>query len=220
MANVTHHGLQPNEDPFDRVTGIVSSISTTFSRPYAMLYASMRLMPGEEYAYRYHSQLFWLYRVMLNGVARSKEAVSQLKGKSVHEILNEVPRIKRGKLGGKLDRRVEKFTHSGRSPEGTFSTRTDIEGNYPILFGISEGAFTPSPTAIYLKSHEKRSQEPIAFGSLTHIEVPLESVDETKRFLAERGKSLPVIPIEFGELLSREFTPAQLVSGNPFRAVK
>jgi len=218
LASIASFGLIPQEDPFDRLTGVVRSVSISHSRPYSMIYATMHLTESEDYAYRFHSSDYWLTRMMMDGMKKTIAlAPGHFKGKSWSEIIQEIPKPPSSKPGNKVDQWLNKLTRKGKSPEGVFGTRSDIEGNYPILIGLKDDAFTPEQLAFYLKSHEKRSQQAIPPANFTHIEVPLQHVAETEQFLRERGSNLPVIPIEMGEIYSSEFSPKALIAGNPFR---
>lgn len=96
------------------------------------------------------------------------------------------------------------------------SVRTDIADNYPILFGIKGDQLESQKTPGYL-AYERRISRPILISELTHLEVPYANVEQTRQMLEERGISLPVIPIEFGEQYCRSFSFKTLMSGGPLR---
>jgi hypothetical protein len=78
---------------------------------------------------------------------------------------------------------------------------SDIPENYPMLFGITRGdiEFISSPLAV-IDRVEKRARATIPYTNFTHVEVPLDKVAETKKFLESRGVELEVLPFEFGDL--------------------
>jgi len=77
---------------------------------------------------------------------------------------------------------------------------SDIEGNYPILIGLAANATHLIDTIPLTHKVEQRSMKPMTLDTFTHLEVPLKNVSETENILKQHGVSLPVIPIEFGDI--------------------
>ncbi len=77
---------------------------------------------------------------------------------------------------------------------------SDIAGNYPILIGIVIESENLIDTIPLTNKVEKRSLKLIKLSQFTHIEVPLQKIAETKKILEKRGISLPIVPLEFGDL--------------------
>jgi len=76
---------------------------------------------------------------------------------------------------------------------------SDIDGNYPILIGITTNTAKLIETIPLTHKVEQRSLQPITLKQFTHIEVPLHHVTETETVLWEMNVGLPVIPLEFGD---------------------
>ena len=77
---------------------------------------------------------------------------------------------------------------------------TDIEGNYPVLIGVVAGAKDLIETTSIAHKVERRSLKPITLQQFTHIEVPLQNIAETEKVLKDQGVSIPVLPLEFGDI--------------------
>jgi hypothetical protein len=118
-------------------------------------------------------------------------------------------------LAEKTRRWVRKISNVELSQKDAFLRGTDIVQNYPILFGIKEGAFLAAETSRYIGLHERRASTRIALGDITHLEVPLARIEETRHIFSSAGiKYFPIVPIEYGEEYSRSFSLARLVSGD------
>ena len=208
LANIAGIGLSPSQDRF--LPSHFDSISTSHARPYALIYATVHFPEGEDYQYQYHSSKFWFLKVAQNTFGkifrRSQDETAD------NDITARVAQPTTKNAGGNVDNWGRKFTQKAIDPHNADEARSDIEGNYPIVVGIKSNAIPYSR----IGAHEKRYHKTIPATDITHIEVPLSHVEETEHFLKERGVSLPVIPIEFGELYSSEFKPKTLVDGNPF----
>ena len=77
---------------------------------------------------------------------------------------------------------------------------SDIEGNYPILFGIKADTNELITTIPLTHKVEQRSLKPITLEMFSHIEVPLCKVIETKDLLKTHNVDITVIPLEFGDI--------------------
>lgn len=95
--------------------------------------------------------------------------------------------------------------------------RSNIPGDYPILIGLEHNSFKPIKTARYLSTTEFRSDKPIIMDKITHIEVPLKYVEQTEGLLREKSVSILVLPREFGERYSSEFSIKELLTGSCFQ---
>lgn len=185
-------GLLPHRDDIDLV-GAMDSVSLARSRTYARAYADMH--ENGEKGERHGSALLW-----------SAAFIGPLALKMVHE----------GKAWRKENRLKmrEHFANSNsaqwyrkvrQEPTGTlgiFAYGSDIQDNYPILFGVKEGVVAPTETSDSVAVHEVRSTEPIGFAEMTHIEVPESRVLETQAMLSGAGFEVPVMAIEDFEAYS------------------
>jgi hypothetical protein len=189
---INQGGLLPHRDDIDLV-GAMDSVSLARSRTYARAYADMH--ENGEKGERHGSALLW-----------SAAFIGPLALKMVHE----------GKVWRKENRLKmrEHFANSNsaqwyrkvrQEPTGTlgiFAYGSDIQDNYPILFGVKEGVVTPAKTSDSVAVHEVRSTEPISFADMTHIEVPESRVLETQAMISEAGFEVPVMAIEDFEAYS------------------
>ncbi len=221
-------GLIPHSDPFDARTGVVSMISLSDRRMYAGGYARMHLPVGERLGYEYMSDRFW--GIFLRMTAREVIGSTNLdrirkigfhawshlrEGGNLSTLANLALNLR--KNGRKWISRITKEEIKKPITE-LFTIHSDIPGNYPILIGVKDGTFTPSQTANYISKYETRANTPIPFSNFTHIEVPQDNVQETQNFLNQRGvENIPVVAMELGEIHSSQFSPQQLIVGNPFR---
>jgi hypothetical protein len=221
LSGIMDTGLVPSEDRWDSATGVVHTVSGTPSRMYARVYADMHRGPGEELAYENHPSGYWSRRFVASSVANS------FKEKHEQEKRQERPvRVDGSKPSLPSPRRVftgfaawSQKVERKHTPWRILTARSDIPGNYPILFGIREGSFTPAPTAAYLAAHEHRSRDVIPTAEFTHVEVPVAHVEETRKLLESRGINLPILEMELGEKYSSEFSPYELMQGSTFREI-
>lgn len=79
-----------------------------------------------------------------------------------------------------------------------FDLGSDIPGNYPVLFGIAAYGKTIEVPPCF-RHTEVRSTEPVPLESVSHIEVPEQSVLDVERLLLQNGHKIPVFAIELGE---------------------
>jgi len=77
---------------------------------------------------------------------------------------------------------------------------SDIEGNYPLLFGVAVASSDLIETIPLTHKVEQRSTKRVTLAECTHIEVPYAYVAETKRILLAKDINIPVIPLECGDL--------------------
>lgn len=199
---VSSNGLEPRLDTWDFVQGSMQSISLAPSRMYSRAYA-MRFLPEEEQLQNLYGRKIWLRYV---AATTASSFFKDIIGKGVYRQRKEL--IKNAKMW------VAKTTEKQVSPIEAiwkfFSQRSDIPGNYPILFGIQKDTLTPAEIASYLRKHELRTRHPIPTDQFTHVEVPYKNIDETKAIV---GADLPVIPIEFAEEYCKGFSFVTLAKG-------
>lgn len=203
-----NNGLVTHNDEFDITIGKVPNISLATTRMYAALYAKMFFEEGKSLQNQYGRLRLWamyfLGQIPLMALAYRKEIkISEDQKRRSNEILSKA-----------TNSWIAKVTAKDVGPIEIFEAGSDIVGNYPILFGIKDGAYEEAPMTIALKKHERRSQLPINLSYFTHIEVPLENVEETRDLLKGYGleDTLPIIPMEYGEQFCRQFTFTQLVT--------
>jgi hypothetical protein len=208
------NGFQPRRDIWVSKQGEDKTVSLARSRMYARLYSDM--FRGEQTSddlYRYGTRRFWsdvfisdMVRKMAAEAIRNHSVFDWVKKRISGEYLNE----------NRLERwvaRVTKNTSRATLFNMLSHVTSDIKGNYPIVVGI-HGSLHEYPVPVSLQPHEVRTDQAIFPSNFTHLEVPYVNIPETLQRIGELGLQIPVFPLEFGDLLSREFTYKQLVDGN------
>ena len=105
----------------------------------------------------------------------------------------------------------KKTNKSAKDVWDIFYLGSDINNNYPILFGIKT---LDSRLAIDKKyqKYEVRSSKLIKFSDFSHIEVPQKRLNEVKELLKNNGIDLPIFSIELGEYASSKQTFSKLLN--------
>lgn len=88
---------------------------------------------------------------------------------------------------------------------------SDIQKNYPILFGVKENAFHKAHINPILDNYEVRTYDSIFLDGITHIEVPLRNIQETAELMKKYNISVPLIPMEYFELYCSTLPLVELV---------
>jgi len=198
--------LQPQYDALD-FTGPMESLSLAKSRMYARSYADMHGKGAAE-PERHGSSMFWAW-TFLGDIGIETALEGRVWTKEGRQTTRE-----HFSQGGSADW-YKKVSKSFMGTMELFRRGSDIEGNYPILFGVREGSFEPAETSRSVGIHELRSQQPLSLDQdITHIEVPRDKVDSTIELLSQYGRNVPVIPIEDCERYVSTLPFTQLVSGN------
>ena len=208
---ITAKGLVPEKDKFDLGKGEMTSTSITNRRMYASLYAKMHDTNDAQLAYEYFPKKFWS-NVYLAVVGR-------LAGNELFSGTTVIDKVKMGiKFANNWRNWFKKIMRHPPLKPSLSKARSDIPGNYPVLLGINDSVSTTSASD-YISAYETRVDKPIPIDSITHIEVPLSQMGRTIDFLKKKGVTLPIIPMEYGEIFSSQFTPRQHVAGNPFKEI-
>lgn len=191
---IHYNGLTPHQDPWIDSGGKTVSLGTV--RMHSRLFARIHLYEHDTLLCELGSVPDWvhlytqlLFLWLLTNRSSCKQFLKSLFRYSTYKDMQSwVGALRRPKNGKVIS--LSYFV-SGKSPD------SDIEGNYPILFGIARGAFQVIDTVPLTHAVEVRSLQPIAFKDFTHLEVPLAKVRETAALLESRGVTLPVLPMEF-----------------------
>lgn len=207
--------LTPSDDSWDVTKGEQSTISLTHIRPYAGGYADMHSVKGEELQYKdpRSNPKWFLLEIQKFTSLNPRASLSEVR--HITSLL-----LKASKEGHKwIANKTGDESSEGKSIK-TFvdfmERRSSVPGNYPILIGVKHGAFEPIKVALYGAVSEERSDKPIHIENLTHMEVPLAHLQETRQILDEYGINLPVIPRELGERYSSEFSDREIMAGEGF----
>lgn len=214
---VNANGLKPHEDLWLTRGGTRTTISAATSRMYAKLYAQLHTFQGEEPLYQYGGRKLWSNHFIGNfskSLAFDIVQDALLNG----NLLKHIRRLQTGRQSGVKQVWLSKVSSDPAVNNHSLismmaEAESDIPGNYPVLLGLSKDSFTPVQVPGFIDMYEKRSSEPIPLEGFTHIEVPYMHVPQTQGILAGKGVQLPVVPLEFGDLYSRQFPFSQLTKG-------
>lgn len=200
-------GLMPHHDPWIDSNGKTVSLATT--RMHARAFARIHAFKRKVLVYELGSIKFWLrfYFVLLfiwlftnlwSHRHFIKDTLRATLSKDIQNWASAIRKPQKGKVIGILD------IFKGDIPT------SDIEGNYPVLIGIKANTNELIETIPLTHKVEQRSLQPITIEMFTHIEVPLQKTDETKKILSEQNVQIPVIPLEFGDIFLSETPLSEL----------
>lgn len=201
--------INPHLDPFDPDLGVVTTTSLATVRLYARAYADMhtanpknlnRLLDNQ------HAAIFYVVRSF--GRAALRSFMNHPEG--MRQALKESRADNQARLAATPQKWSEKITRTRVNPMLAYRQGSDIEGNYPILFGLNHDIQTLPISRILAETREARTKEPILVQSITHIEVPTEKIAETQDIVGQYGCTTPVVSIEAME---------QHMAQKPFREV-
>ena len=201
--------LTEHTDLWVKIDGqLKKTVSVAPSRMHARLYAHIHLREGVWLEYVFGGTRFWMGFFMLLATRQiltksNKEARALAKWTILNKDL-----FKHARAWGSAIRDLDRYKilPFWRA----YDLRSDIAGNHAVLFGIKRRAIQGDGVLPLIKRLEVRVDHAIKLADMTHVEVPLENVEETRRALADKNISLPVIPLEFGELYCSQFPLTKL----------
>jgi hypothetical protein len=203
-------GLRPHEDAMDPIVGEMDSVSTAASRMYARPYADMHQDRGEPMSYRYGKASYWA-QFFVSPIAL--EGLIELKAWRKGPARDRARKVGSEGLSKWRNKVNESAWQKNIFP--IFDQGSDIAGNYPILIGIKAGSFYEVQISKTLSRFESRSEQLVPIEAFSHLEVPLDKVEETRAKVAEGGySSLFVLSIEQGEYFCSKQSFSDLISGN------
>lgn len=195
LASIIDKGeIATHDEPWlQKIEGIdTSTVSHTPYRMYARLYACLHVYENNKLKYEFGTQKIWM-SILKKIQFSSSEFIYFLISRAIPQLVNI-----------KTYTHIKQFIHALRKPDSaklnllkSHLITSDIENNYPILIGIDTSIPVMSKTV--LSRLETRTDSAIGLEHITHIEVPLDNVLETKDFLKMKNIALNVIPMEFGE---------------------
>lgn len=200
---IDDNGLQPLvKDPWLKVNGGYKyTISLSNIRTYASVYALIHQQENTD-IYLYGNRFIWSMLVgFINFIQEPFDII-------YHALLFTFKGGK-GKIKG-FQSKVRKNENLQDLKTFVFqlmympSIRSDIKDNYPILIAIKSDNVKETKMDSGFDYYEVRTEEAIPFNEISHIEVPLDKVSETKRILHENGINLKIISIESAELFIKE----------------
>ena len=229
LGSFLKNGILPQKDIFNEVfDGSSGTISLTKLNLYARVYASLFLEEGNDLEYEFGSRAFWwrylLLKMVIDSLTDTKFIADKIRG-SISRVLDSEKRERYLEERRKRKEMIQNWTSSFRKdkkyikkPIGVMEkAKSDIKGNYPIIFGIKSGTIETIPLSIRsVGMYESRTKKPISPEAFSHIQVPLKNLEEAQHKVDETALDLPVIPIEFVEIIASEtpiikhLTPEQI----------
>ncbi|MFC1616407.1 hypothetical protein ACFL21_04655 [Patescibacteria group bacterium] len=223
LKSIMRDGLLPQYDPLNKFfkTGCKITSSLSHQRMYASMYAKNYNEASQELEFEFGNPYAWWLKYIF------RTAVVDMFGKfCFSKFLWKLGRVALKQFKQKYfndygDEEVDIYkwityvnkeftpTDSEDPFENCFDflrvmagVRSDIEGNFPVLIGLSSKDLDLLPTSRKdLKAFESRIAHNIR--KFTHIEVPLANIEETRSLIVEVAPdliNLPIIPFEDGEL--------------------
>lgn len=209
LRDILRSGLRPRRDLFNDTfeTGEKHSISLTKDRIYARTYAELFMEEDAKLAYAYGPRLLWnlviFFKTMLGWLEHNKYFLVRSKEHKRKGVLAR----KRYKVmlrgwarAFRADGKYEGKNYLITLSEG----RSDIKGNFGIVIGVGKDMAELPIRYPAISEYETRVRGPIPPTAFTHIQAPLGRVDVVKQELKKYGLDIPVIPIEFVELMNFE----------------
>lgn len=211
LASILNEGaLTGHQDLWVKVGGQYrKTVSVAPSRMHARLYAHIHLREGVWLEYVFGGTRFWtgffIFIASFGIISRiDKKEREFIKWTIFNKNFLKHARTWASAIRCNLDQYIVlPFWRA-------YDLRSDISGNYGILFGIKRSAIKGDGILPFIKNIEVRIEKTIQLEDMTHVEVPLENVEETRRMLLSRNITLPVIPLEFGELYCSQFPLSKL----------
>lgn len=209
-------GLVPHRDDWDQGVGVTESISLALPRMYGRLYASIHTPNGGTTNNELGARTLWGYYFFgvswFQGLLEYPPSLQLLLTFDYWKIGESViPNYPEKILswGSKIMKNPETFYK-------VFTQGTDIETNYPILIGIKSSGLKCEPSSKFVRVYERRISSPIGYPNMTHLEVPMKHLEETRQLMKTHGwNNIPLLPLEWGDEYCREFHFTELVSPKP-----
>jgi hypothetical protein len=185
--------ILPNYDTFD-ITRPMDSVSLARARIYGRAYADMHGRGANEQE-RYGNSLFWACAFLGSVAVEACKETKVWSPKGYGLMISHLRETSAVDWYKKITRALEP------SVIYAYGNGSDIDNNYPMLFGVKAIETTEVSQTVSL--HEVRSEQPLDISSdITHVEVPRDKIDETKRVLG----GVAIRAIEDGERIAAQYT--------------
>lgn len=195
---VARGGLSAHQDLWVRINGApLKTVSLSPTRMHSRLFAHVHLCDGEWLEYVFGGTRFWtgiLFALVV------KDLVS-------HTSSSRRNMLKQAMCSGSFLQNAYTWAGAVRNRRDTlppvwraYDLRSDITGNHPVLFGLKKEATRTTGAIPFLQQLEVRVPGLIPLEHFTHVEVPQARVEEVRSLFLSNHISLPVIPLEVGEL--------------------
>lgn len=188
--------------------GLKETVSLAPTRMHARLYSHIHLREGVLLEYVFGGTRFWMGFFIFLAILQFSKKSSLDKWTSIHVMMFSKNFLSYARVWASAVCNLDKYSFLPLWK--AYDLRSDIAGNHGILFGIKDEATQGSNMFTLSKNLEVRVDRAIKLNDMTHIEVPRENVEETKQLFARKNISLPIIPLEFGEMYCSQFPLIQL----------
>ena len=220
LPQLLKEGLLPQHDFFHGLNNLEShtdTVSTTPNRQYARAYASMYGETAEDpLEYTYGSRAFWAIYFLGSTLIEGWKDLDFLKNEiriKVTSALNDPERLHREESVKHMLENAPQWgapSHKPKTPllsnSGLLlaSAYSDIPTNHPLVIGVQQDTFEVVPMWRPFIAHEVRSATAVTPDQWTCIEAPLHKVEDVREQIRNQGLDIPVVPIEFAELIDSE----------------
>ncbi|NQZ84705.1 MAG: hypothetical protein HRU03_03210 [Nanoarchaeales archaeon] len=205
LKNILVEGLVSQRDLFNDIfnTCAKSTISLGKNQIYARAYSELFLSEGTSLGYCYGNSLFWNIGVFF------RIFTGVIKKKTFKSYINKTPSLEKKIYKVMLDGWSKSFRKDGKYIGKNYfylsNARSDIKNNFGVVIGIKKNRVNPL-TIDYpnISKDEVRTNQVLSFDSFSHLQVPIKNIRKVKLDLKKLNLKIPVIPIEFVELLNYE----------------
>lgn len=200
---ISKGGLNNHADLWYNDEQLGKTVSVAPSRMHARMYAHIHLFEGVWLKYVFGGTRFWMGIFFALAVQELCTKLNKKNRAFLRQALFNKRSLRSFRIWANAIRNCDEFKILPLWR--AYELRSDIPGNHAILFGIKQSAIQGEGVLPLIKNFEVRVGRPIPLTDMTHIEVPMENVEDTKKLLETKGVRLPVIPLEFGELYCSQF---------------
>lgn len=198
LEQVFQNGLKTHEDKYLSILSndlIMNSISFVKRREIARCYADIhKVENSKKIAYRAGDSAFWLSKYYARMYFTMYTKYFFLGVVRVWGWRQQVKTNSKNSWSSKVNKKC-------RTTWDAFHKFSDIDGNFPIILGVSKLEKTAKLPKIFSEV-EVRSLENISVFDICHIEAPFEKVEEVRDILRHKNLThISVFPIEIGEFI-------------------
>jgi hypothetical protein len=209
LDEILTNGLIPQRDLFNDVfgTGTQRTLSITESREYARCYATLFMYEKDKLRYEYGSSLFWGGIMALNMIKIYQPVIHHIDEGITQRNMQDYKKMCEG--WSRSFRKDGKY--EGKNFLYHLTARSDIKNNYGIIIGIKNMPTIPICYR-FLTMSEQRIKTTVNPAEFTHIQAPLKNIEQARIAAKKHNITIPIIPIEFVELINSEMSMNQLLS--------
>lgn len=193
-------GLKPNDDPWVKTHKEYSrTVSTTPFRIYGRLYAELHTSGNDKLEVTYGNRLLFskFFIAYTLAVADLKTLIKYLIASFADGRFSKKGPVWAKTINNTL---ISKGNAISDFIEIVGKAKSNIKGNHGILIGIKKKNFNSATMNKTISLFETRTRDKIPLTSFSHIEVPVKYLNQTEKLLKKYAVSIPVIPIEVGEI--------------------